>query len=165
MTVRLFVAFVDSINLQLIWIVTCLQVKSIVKWIQQVALQDHIGGLFLLFSHKTLNKVKTPSMTAWSFWKYFNKVHTAFQYLLLYFIVINWKVWKGTKFPSSPKVFCHSCAEHRKLKGLVQLNPRLYSGWRFLTSQWYRQLKLSANAGFRIFETSQNFRSFRQLFS
>lgn len=68
------------------------------------------------FSHKTLNKVKTPSMTAWSFWKYFNKVHTAFQYLLLYFIVINWKVWKGSKFPSSPKVFCHSRAEHRKSK-------------------------------------------------
>ena len=35
-------------------------------------------------------------------------------------------------------------------KGLVQLQPRLYSGWGFLTFQWDRQLKLSANAGIRI---------------
>ena len=35
-------------------------------------------------------------------------------------------------------------------KGLVQLQPRLYSGWGFHTSQWDRQLKFSAYASFLI---------------
>ena len=36
----------------------------------------------------------------------------------------------------------------KKVKGLVQLVPRLYSGWGFLPSQWDRQLKFSAYASF-----------------
>ena len=43
--------------------------------------------------------------------------------------------------------------KHQKiygLTGLVQLVPRLYSGWGFLPSQWDRQLKFSAYASFLI---------------
>ena len=45
-------------------------------------------------------------------------------------------------------------------KGLVQLLPRLYSGWGFLPSQWDRQHMLL----FWFREASQNLSLFRQLF-
>ena len=37
-----------------------------------------------------------------------------------------------------------------KSKGLIQLQPSLYSGWGFLPSQWDRQLKFLAYASFLI---------------
>ena len=43
------------------------------------------------------------------------------------------------------------------LKGLVQLQPRLYSGWGFLPSQWDRQLKFSTYAWFMIFWSLSKF--------
>ena len=51
-----------------------------------------------------------------------------------------WKLIRTIKFIYSEKAS----------KGLVQLDPRLYSGWWYLPSQWDRQLKFSAYASFLI---------------